>query len=106
MLYKLFQKHGPIIILLSRATPVLPEVSTACLAGITKMPFYRFLPLWLLSSVPYALIATYAEFQSQQYQDPKPAIFAAISLTTFFFMAWMLFKRINSKKLSEFKPAI
>ena len=63
------------------------------------MPFYRFLPLWLLSSVPYALIATYAGSVSS-IQDPKPAIFAAIGLTTFFFMAWMLFKRINSKKLS------
>ena len=93
-----FQKHGPIIILLSRATPVLPEVS-ACLAGITKMSFYRFLLLWLLSSVPYALIATYAGSVSS-IQDPKPAIFAAIGLTTFFFMAWMLFKRINSEKLS------
>lgn len=86
-----FQTHGHIFILLSRATPVLPEIS-ACLAGITGMPFQRFLILWLLSSVPYTLIATYAGSVSS-IQNPQPAILAAVGLIAFFSTAWIIYKR-------------
>ena len=37
-----FQKHGFMMILLSRAMPILPEV-TACLSGMTRMPFSKFI---------------------------------------------------------------
>lgn len=86
-----FRAHGVTVILLSRAIPILPEVS-ACMAGITGMPFTKFLAAWLVSTVPYSLIATYAGSVST-IENPKPAIFAAIGLTAFFWIAWFFFNR-------------
>jgi membrane protein DedA with SNARE-associated domain len=37
-----FHKYGFLMILMSRASPILPEVS-ACMAGITRMPFRKIL---------------------------------------------------------------
>ena len=45
-----FARHGVIMILFSRALPILPEVS-ACMSGLTKMPFYKFFIAWMISSV-------------------------------------------------------
>lgn len=92
-----FNKHGFVMILLSRAMPVLPE-SSACLSGMTKMPFSKFLTAWLLSAVPYILIATYAGSVST-LTNPKPAIFAAIGITAFFGLAWYFYHRLNKKPL-------
>jgi len=94
-----FRKHGPLIIIVSRAAPVLPEIS-ACLAGLSGMNFLKFLCFWLLSSIPYVAIACYAGSVSS-VQNPFPAILAAIGLTAFFFLAAALFKRSkNVSKLS------
>lgn len=90
-----FQKHGFVMILLSRAMPILPEAS-ACLSGMTRMPFSKFLFAWLISSVPYILIAAYAGSISS-LDNPKPAIFTAISITAFFWIAWFIYHRLNKK---------
>lgn len=94
-----FRRHGPVVVLLSRALPILPEVS-ACMAGMTRMPFARFLALWLISTVPYALIATYAGSISS-LENPKPAIITAIMLTAFFWCGWMIFKRTTKNTSVE-----
>lgn len=86
-----FSRHGYYIILLSRAIPILPEVS-ACLSGLTKIPFWKFITCWLISIVPYSVIASYAGSIST-IKDPSPAIITAISFTTFFGLAWFLFKK-------------
>ena len=92
----IFNKHGFVVILLSRAAPILPEV-TACLSGITRMPFSKFLFAWIFVSVPYVLIATYAGSVSS-VENPKPAIFTAMGMSVFFWVMWYLFNRkINSK---------
>ena len=88
-----FRKHGAIVILLSRATPILPEVS-ACMAGMTRMPFFKFLSLWLISTVPYAIIAAYAGSIST-LEEPKPAILTAIGLTAFFWVGWLIFRKFK-----------
>jgi uncharacterized membrane protein YdjX (TVP38/TMEM64 family) len=88
----IFQKHGFTMILLSRAMPILPETS-ACLAGMTRMSFLKFITAWLISSVPYILIATYAGSISS-FNNPKPAIFTAIGLTAFFWIAWYIYHRM------------
>lgn len=95
-----FRQHGAMIILLSRATPILPEVS-ACMSGMTNMPFLRFFSLWLLSITPYALIATYAGSISS-IQNPKPAIFTAIALTLVLWLAWFIMIKVQKRKLRTY----
>lgn len=86
-----FLDHGVIIILLSRAAPVIPEVS-ACMAGLTRMPFSRFLGAWCLSSIPYAAIAAYAGSISS-LANPMPAILAAIFLSGMSWLGWAIFTK-------------
>ncbi|MBQ4862411.1 VTT domain-containing protein [Pseudoalteromonas sp. MMG013] len=94
----LFNSHGPVMLLLSRATPILPEVS-ACMSGMTKMPFFKFLILWLVNVVPYTIIASYAGSISD-WDNPMPAIFTAIGLTLFLWCGWLVFRFMNKSKLS------
>ena len=86
-----FRRHGFAMILMSRAMPILPEV-TACLAGITRMPFHRFLLAWSLSTLPYVGIAAYAGSISS-LSNPQPAILAAIGIAAVLWTAWWLFRR-------------
>ena len=90
-----FQEHGAVVILLSRASPILPEVS-ACMAGVTRMSLGKFLILWLASSVPYALIAAYAGSISS-LDKPQPAIFTAIGLMSFLWLSWLVVRRRGKK---------
>jgi len=94
-----FQRYGVLMILFSRAMPILPEV-TACLSGMTKMPFAKFLLAWTISSVPYALIASYAGSVSS-LDNPKPAIIIAVTLTSIMWTAWFVIQRV-SKQVAEF----
>lgn len=90
-----FSRYGILMIIFSRAMPILPEV-TACLSGLTKMPFTKFLFAWTVSSVPYVLIATYSGSISS-LDNPKPAIITAITLTVIMWLAWFLLRRVISK---------
>jgi len=94
-----FRQHGIMTILLSRAVPILPEVSV-CMAGMTKMPLGTFSLAWLASTVPYAVIAAYAGSISS-VANPQPAIFTAIGLTTFFWLAWYVFNKNTKTKSSK-----
>lgn len=87
-----FTRHGITTILFSRAVPILPEVS-ACMAGLTRMPLRKFIPTWTVSTVPYAIIAAYAGSISSA-SAPQPAIYTAIGLTSFFWIAWYVKKEI------------
>ena len=86
-----FKRHGVTTILLSRAVPILPEVS-ACMAGLTRMPLRKFIPTWTISTVPYAIIASYAGSISSA-SAPQPAIYTAIGLTSFFWIVWFITKK-------------
>jgi membrane protein DedA with SNARE-associated domain len=86
-----FHRHGPVIIILARALPMLPEVSS-CMAGATRMPFAKFIGLWLVNIVPYCMLAAYAGSVSS-VDDPTPAIVAAIGLSASFWVAWAIFNR-------------
>ncbi len=86
-----FSRYGSIVLIICRAMPILPEVS-CCLAGATRMKFRKYISAFLLGTVPYALVATYAGSRSS-LEDPKPAILTAIGLTIIMAFAWTLLLR-------------
>lgn len=86
-----FEKYGFTMILLSRISPILPEVS-ACLAGMTKMKFQTFALLWSLNTIPYALIISYSGSISSP-SNPKPAIFTIIAIYAVLSLAWLISKK-------------
>jgi uncharacterized membrane protein YdjX (TVP38/TMEM64 family) len=90
-----FHKYGFLMIIMSRASPILPEVS-ACMAGITGMKFRRFLLAWTINSVPFALIAAYSGSVSS-ISNPRPAIYAAISIYAVLWIGWWILKKYKIK---------
>ena len=86
-----FQQNGPVMIVLSRAVPILPEV-TACMAGATKMAFGRYLIFFGISTIPYVLIASYAGSISS-VESPQPAILAVLFLYATLWTGWYFFQR-------------
>ncbi|MEM8749955.1 MAG: VTT domain-containing protein [Pseudomonadota bacterium] len=93
-----FHAHGPLMILLARAAPILPEV-TSCMAGATKMNIWRFSIFLAIGTIPYVAIATYAGSISD-LENPKPAIFAALLLYAVMWTGWYIArKRLKSDQL-------
>ena len=90
-MFEMFGRYGIVVLVICRAAPILPEVS-CCLAGATRMPLKRFLPAFLLGTVPYALIAAYAGSKST-LDDPMPAILTAVGLSAALSIAWMVLIR-------------
>jgi len=90
-----FLKSGPFMIIFARGVPMLPEIS-ACMAGATKMRFGKYAVLAVLSTLPYALIGTYAGSVSS-VDSPQPAIFAALFLYAVLLGGWYLFRRRSRK---------
>ena len=86
-----FQRNGPVMIVLSRAAPIVPEV-TACMAGATKMNFARYFLFFAISTIPYVLIASYAGSISS-VDSPQPAIFAVLFLYAVLWTGWYFFRR-------------
>lgn len=94
-----FQRNGPVMIVLSRAAPIVPEV-TACMAGATNMNFGRYLAFFGLSTVPYVLIASYAGSISS-VDSPQPAIFAVLFLYGTLWTGWYVFRRKQSRSVEH-----
>ncbi len=90
-LKKSFSKHGFVMILLSRAVPVLPEITT-CLAGMSKMSYSKFLFAWSIAIIPYCLFAAYAGSLST-LNNPEPAIFAWAVLSSILWSGWYIYNR-------------
>lgn len=96
---ELFANRGPLMLLLCRAVPILPEVS-CCMAGATGMPLNRFLIYYGLATVPYAFIGAYAGAHSS-FDNPTPAIVAAVGLSLILWLAWFGVRRNARHRLSR-----
>lgn len=90
-----FNQSGPTMIILSRAAPMVPEV-TACMAGASRMPLARYVLYFTISTLPYVLIAAYAGSISSP-DSPKPAIYAALFLYAVLWIGWYMFRRTSQK---------
>lgn len=87
-IHKSFSEYGPVILIICRAMPILPEVS-CCMAGATRMSFIKFLVMYSLGTVPYALIITYAGSTSS-LEKPTPAILGAIGVSLVLWLSWFI----------------
>jgi len=94
-----FSAYGPVMLIICRAMPILPEVS-CCMAGATRMSFGKFLTMYGLSTVPYALIITYSGSISSP-ENPAPAILAAIGISLTLWIAWYLLGRHARKQKQD-----
>lgn len=90
-----FTRLGPIMLILCRATPILPEVSS-CMAGATRMPFPRYLLLYSIGSIPYAFLVTYAGSIST-LENPGPAIVTAFTISLVLWFSLYVFTRQTNK---------
>lgn len=73
----LFQRHGPWLIALSRALPLLPEVS-CCLAGLARMPFRSFAVALACGCLPVGF--AYAAIGAAGKENPTLAIGLSIAV--------------------------
>ncbi|UTJ06338.1 TVP38/TMEM64 family protein [Arcobacter roscoffensis] len=96
---ELFNKHGVLVIVLSRAVPLLPEISS-CLAGTCKMSFKKFFIAWSIGTIPYLSVITYAGSISN-LDNPMPALIAAIGITILFWFLWLVFIKVNKIKTQK-----
>lgn len=96
---ELFNQHGVLVLVLSRAVPMLPEISS-CLAGTCQMSIKRFLLAWSLGTIPYLSVIAYAGSISN-LDNPMPAIYAAIGVTFFFWLIWAFFIKVKKVGVSS-----
>lgn len=94
---RLFTTFGPFSLMLCRAAPMLPEV-TSCLAGVTRMPYWKYLLFYSIGTLPYAVIAAYSGSIST-VSDPGPAIFTFIAIFAGLSLVWVAFLYFNKHKL-------
>ncbi len=94
---ELFHSYGPVALTLCRATPMLPEI-TSCLAGVTRMPYWKYLLFYLIGTVPYAIIAVYAGSIST-VDDPEPAVFTFLAMFGILGLVWFSFLFLKRKEL-------
>lgn len=93
---ELFTKFGPVSLMLCRAAPMLPEV-TSCLAGVTRMPYLRYLLFYLIGTLPYSIIAVYAGSISS-IDNPAPAIFTFMGMFAGLTFIWIVFIYFTKKR--------
>lgn len=86
-----FQTHGPTMITLARAAPMVPEIC-ALMAGATNMRFGRYVLFHLIGTLPYVAIASYAGSISS-IDDPMPAIYGAMLLYAVGWGSWFIFQK-------------
>jgi uncharacterized membrane protein YdjX (TVP38/TMEM64 family) len=98
-----FAESGLLVLLICRALPILPEVS-CCLAGATRMPFWRFLAAFSVGTIPFAAIASYAGSVSS-IGNPMPAILVFIALPGTLWLGWFFFLRARRRTVPPPSPS-
>lgn len=96
---RLFTQFGPVSLMLCRAAPMLPEV-TSCLAGVTRMPYWKYILFYSIGTIPYSVIAAYSGAVSS-IDDPSPAIFTFIGIFGGLSLIWMAFLWFNKHQLKK-----
>mgnify|MGYP002780987879 CR=1 FL=1 len=86
-----FRRNDLLVLFACQALPILPEVS-ACLAGVSRMPFSRFCFGFGVGVIPFAFIVAWAGSAST-LAAPSPAIYTAIGVSVTLLLVWTLLRR-------------
>ena len=92
----LIERYGALMLLICRAAPILPEV-LCCLAGLNRLPFWRFFGFYTVGSAPYAALCALAGAHSSA-DNLTPAIINAVVLSSALGLCWWWFLRRNRVK--------
>lgn len=92
----LFERYGALMLLICRAAPILPEV-LCCLAGLNRLPFWRFFGFYTIGSAPYAALCALAGAHSSA-DNLTPAIINAVVVSSALGLCWWWFLRRNRVK--------
>lgn len=79
-LVEVAREYGILAFLLCRTVPMLPEVLSA-MAGVSKMPYHRFIGVFLLGNAPFAFLGAFAGHIST-VDAPWPGIAAGLLTPT------------------------
>lgn len=96
---RIFSNLGFFSLMLCRAAPMLPEV-TSCLAGVTQMPYWQYILFYSIGTIPYAVIAAYSGSIST-VNDPSPAIFTFIGIFAGLSIFSLIFIYVNKHKIGN-----
>ncbi len=92
---KLFENHGPWMILISRGFPMLTEI-ISCLAGLSKMSFGKFIFYSIIGTLPICFV--YAWAGSVGNKNPNVAVAVSLGLPAFVYFIWFFIKRYQLSK--------
>lgn len=91
----LFAETGGWIVAISRCFPLLPEV-VACMAGLTRMPFSKFVLALACGSIPLGFIFAY--IGSTGIENPKFAILLSMAIPP---LLWLFAQRLIRSKPTD-----
>lgn len=86
-----FAKTGGLALMLSRCLPMLPE-TLSCLAGISRMSFWRYSLIFAAGNIPYAFLAAWAGSKSD-LANPWPALVVGVGVPALAWLVWLLVNR-------------
>lgn len=86
-----FVRNATLTLFACQALPILPELSCT-MAGVSRMPFARFVGAYAVGVVPFAIVVAWAGSVST-LSDPTPAIYTAIGVTVSLLLVWRFLTR-------------
>ena len=91
-----FRRNAVLTLMACQALPILPELSCT-MAGVSRMPFLRFVAAYAVGVVPFAFVVAWAGSKST-LSDPTPAIYTAIGVSIALLLAWRFLSRRGHSK--------
>ncbi len=94
----LFNKNGHLSLLMGRACPMLPEISS-CLAGMGDMKYREFLKWYMAGAIPYILLVSFCGSISR-LDNLTPLILMIFLIYASYALFGLYFKSKNKKAIS------
>ena len=97
-----FRRNAVLTLFACQALPILPELSCT-MAGVSRMPFLRFIAAYVVGVVPFAFVVAWAGSKST-LSDPTPAIYTAIGVSVALLLLWRVLSRRGFTKSNVALP--